>query len=373
MHRFQQVTLLTVCAVLFLAACGERAAPHAKSKAESKAGGSANAVQTTAAQKKFLTIETAGTSQTADVLSMPGRATFRPQAQSAVGATVAGRVVALHVRAGEVVKAGAPVLTIESADASATRANLDLAATRLAAAENVYRRNVEMVEKGVGLEHERQEAEVRLQEARTEHERARQAAGLIGSGQSGRVSVKAPGNGVVMSIRVAVGATVAPGGEPLLELGDPSQLQIVAQVAEGDLSRIAIGQAAEVELPGLNTRVAAKVEAISARVEAESRRMQVYLTLARRIDGLQAGMLAQIVLRTGTDSAISLPVAAVLVKDGKRRVVYVEKADGLFEARDVETGRNRDGQVVILKGLAAGEKVVVRGALLLDTQADLLL
>lgn len=372
MNRFQNVAFSTVCAVV-LAACGERGASQAKPKAAAQSGSSANSVKTTAAQKQFLTIEAVGSSQTADALAIPGRATFRPQAQSSVGATVAGRVVALHVRAGEAVKAGAAILTIESADASATRASLDLAATRLAAAEHFLRRNVEMVEKGVGLEHERQEAEVRLKEARTEFERARQAAGLIGAGPSGRVSVKAPSNGVVVAIRVAVGATVAPGGEPLLELGDPAQLQIVAQVAESDLTRIAVGQAAEVELPALNLRVPAKVETISPRVEAESRRMQVYLTLARRIDGLQAGMLAQVVLRTGTDSAISLPVAAVLVKDGKRRVVYVEKPDGTFEARDVETGRNRDGQVVILKGLAAGEKVVVRGALLLDTQADLLL
>ena len=372
MHRFQKATLTAVCAVV-LAGCGERTAEHAKPQASSRPGSAPNSVQVTVAQKQFLTIETVGTAQTADVLSMPGRVAFRPQAQSSVGATVAGRVVVLHVRAGEVVKAGTQILTIESADASATRANLDNAATRLAAAEIVLRRNVEMVEKGVGLEHERQEAEVRLKEARTEHERARQAAGLIGAGQNGRVVVRAPSNGVVVSIRVAVGATVAPGGEPLLELGDPAQLQVVAQVAESDLNRIAIGQAAEVQLAALNTSVAAKVEAVSPRVEAESRRMNVYLTLARRVDGLQAGMLAQVALRAGTDSAISLPVAAVLVKDGKRRVIYVEKPDGTFESRDIETGRNRDGQVVVLKGLAAGEKVVVRGALLLDTQADLLL
>jgi len=360
-----------IACVIVAGGCSERAGSEAKPTA--KKSSTAKGTQTTNAQKQFLTIETVGASQATDVLTMPGRATFRPQAQSSVGATVAGRVVALHVRAGEVVKAGAAVLTIESADASATRATLDLAATRFAAAESFYKRNIEMVEKGVGLESERQEAEVRLKEARTEHERARQAAALIGKGQSGRVTVTAPTNGVVMSIRVAVGATVAPGGEALLELGDPSLLQIVAQVAESDLRRIAIGQEAEVELPGLNIRVPAKVENISPRVDPESRRMQVYLTLAKRIDGLQAGMLAQIALRTGNDSAISLPVTAVLIKDGKRRVVYVEKPDGTFEARDVETGRNRDGQVIILKGLTVGEKVVVRGALLLDTQAELLL
>jgi cobalt-zinc-cadmium efflux system membrane fusion protein len=230
-----------------------------------------------------------------------------------------------------------------------------------------------MVAKGVGLESERQEAEARLKEARSEHERARHAAGLIGAGQGNRFTVRAPADGVVMAIRVSVGATVAPGGEALLELGDPNRLQVVGQVPEGDLRRIAIGQEAEVELPALATRVAARVESFSPRVDPESRRAQLYLALANRTEGLRAGMLAQVILRVAGDEGLSVPVAAVLIKDGKRRVVYVERADGNFEVREVQVGRNRDGRVVILQGLKAGERIVVRGALLLDTQAEQLL
>ena len=230
-----------------------------------------------------------------------------------------------------------------------------------------------MVEKGVGLEFERQEAEARLKEARAEYERARNAADLIGSGQGIRVTVRAPADGVVITIRTAVGATVAPGGEALLELGDPARLQVVAQVPEGDLRRIAVGQEADVELPALAARVAARVENFNPRVDPESRRSQVYLALSKRIDGLRAGMLAQVALRVGAKADVLVPVSAVLIKDGKRRVVYVEREDGSFEARDVQTGRNQDGQVVILQGLTVGERVVVRGALLLDTQAEQLL
>ena len=129
----------------------------------------------------------------------------------------------------------------------------------------MFKRQVEMVEKGVGLEIDRQEAEARLKEARAEHERARHAAGLIGAGQGNRFTVRAPADGVVMAIRVAVGASVAPGGEALLELGDPNRLQVVAQVPEGELRRVAVGQEAEVELAALAARVAAKVESFSPR------------------------------------------------------------------------------------------------------------
>jgi cobalt-zinc-cadmium efflux system membrane fusion protein len=359
--------------VLLVSGCGRSPAPVAKPESSQNADTLTKPVQLLPSQKQYLVIEAVGTSESGEVLALPGRVAFRSQANSVVGATVAGRVVAQLVRAGERVQAGAPVLTIESADASSTRIAVDQAATRLASAESLHRRVSEMVEKGVGLESERHEAEARLKEARAEHERARQAAALIGAGRGSLVTVRAPVNGVVMSIRVAVGATVAPGGEPLLELGDPSQLQLVAQVSESDMRRIAVGQEADAEFPALAARIGARVESISPRIDPESRRAQVYLTLAKRIDGLQAGMLAQVALRVSNDSTISLPVSAVLVKDGKRRVVYVENPDGAFAVRDVEIGRNRDGRVVVLKGLTAGEKVVVRGALLLDAQAELML
>src|SRR6266581_644643 len=81
------------------------------------------------AQKQYLSIEAVAVSQVVDLLALPGRVTFRPQAQSAIGATTAGRVVAVLVQAGQVVKTGTELLTIESADAGTARATLDQAAT----------------------------------------------------------------------------------------------------------------------------------------------------------------------------------------------------------------------------------------------------
>src|SRR5471032_185779 len=242
------------------AGCNKEPAADVAPASKTSPDAGARPAQATDAQRKYIAIELVSTSRSVDVLALPGRVTFRPQAQSAVGATAAGRVVAVLVQAGQVVKAGTPLLTIESADAPAARATFDQAATRLGSAESVLRRQVEMVEKGVGLEFERQEAEARLKEARAEHERARHAADLVGAGRGIRVTVREPADGVVMTIRTAVGATVAPGGEALLELGDPTRLQVVAQVPESDLRRIAVGQEAEVELPGLAIRVAARVE-----------------------------------------------------------------------------------------------------------------
>ncbi|MEO8145538.1 MAG: efflux RND transporter periplasmic adaptor subunit [Betaproteobacteria bacterium] len=366
---FIALTAILLCA----SGCQKRDAPAAVAGSKPALDGGARTVRIRAAQMQFLGIEPAGADGGSDVLALPGRIAFSPQAQFAIGAAMAGRVAAVLVRAGQVVKAGAPLLTIDSADAAAGRAALDQAATRLASAESMLKRQVEMVEKGVGLEIDRQDAEARLKEARAEHERARHTAGLIGSGQGIRFTVRAPADGVVSAIRVAAGATVIPGGEALVELGDPARLLVIAQVPEAELRRIAAGQQAEVEIPALAARIAARIENFNPRVDPESRRAQLYLTLAARTEGLRAGMLAQAFVHIASEPGLSIPAAAVLIKDGKRRVVYVERADGEFVARDVQTGRNRNGRVVILEGLKAGERIVVRGALLLDTQAEQLL
>jgi len=372
MNRFVLI-VVTIGLAALLAGCGKEPAQGGGPDSKPAAKTGAPSARMSDAQKKHIGVETVAVAGAVEVLAMPGRVAFRSQAQSAVGATAAGRVVAVLVQAGQIVKAGAPLLTIESADAGAARAALDQAATRLGSTEIVYKRQVEMVEKGVGLEFERQEAEARLKEARAEHERARNAADLIGEGKGIRFTVRAPANGVVMTIRTSVGAGVAPGGEPLLELGDPTRLQVVAHVAESDLRRVAVGQEAEVEFPALDARVTGRVENFNPRVDLESRRIQVYLALEKRPDGLRAGMMAQVALRVRAEAGISVPVSAVLIKDGKRRVVYLARPDGAFEAREVQVGRSREGRVTVLHGLSGGESVVVRGALLLDTQAEQLL
>lgn len=372
MNRSLALSIVVLAATL--GACSkENAVSSAPNDADAARGAANKALQLQTEQKKFLTIETIGAADDAEILALPGRISFRPQAQSAAGAPVTGRIAAQLVRAGETVKAGTPLLVIESAEAAAMRATLDQAQTRLTAAEQTYRRHVEMIDKGVGLEMERQEAEARLKDAKAEQERARQSVLLIGSGNGSRVTLHAPANGVVIAIRASVGASVAPGGEALVEIGNPQLLQLVADVTESDLRRIAVGQEAEFEIPALNAKGRAKISGINPQLDVESRRVQIYLTPEKSVAGMQAGMLAQLALRVSKEAVLTVPVTAVLIRNGSRRLVYVEKEDGTYEARDVQIGSNRDGRVTILKGINPGDRVVTKGALLLDTQAELLL
>lgn len=357
------LSLMAIC----LAACTESTTPA--TPANNKADGLAVAD----ASRQFLEIETVGSGAGALGGILPGRVAFRPQAMAAIGTPMAARILSIEVRPGEAVKAGAPLLTLQSADVAAARSSLDQASARAAAAEDLLQRQNEMVKKGVGLEVERFGAETAAREARAELERARRTAALIGGGSGDRFVLRAPTSGVVLTVKANVGAVVSPGGDALVEIGDPSRLWIVADIPENEVGSVAIGRSAEVRVPGADAKFDAVVDGVGQVVDGEQRRLPMYLTLKGGSKRLTPGMLAEVRLNNQGDAILSVPTTAVLIKDGSQRVVYVQRADGKFEPRPVRTGVSRDGRVTILEGLQAGEKVVAKGALLLDSAAEQLL
>ncbi|MDP2881000.1 MAG: efflux RND transporter periplasmic adaptor subunit [Azonexus sp.] len=322
---------------------------------------------------KFLEVEAAGTRRGALSGLIPGRVEFRPQAYAAIGAPVSARVLSIEVRPGDVVRKGASLMVLQGGEVAGLRSSLTQAEAKAAAAEDLLKRQNEMLKKGVGLEVERFEAETRAREARAELEHARSAVAMIGGGSGDRFSLSAPSAGVVIAVKASVGAVVASGGEALIEIGDPSKLWVVAELPESEVAGLAVGRQGEIRVPGVDARFEAVVEGVGKVVDGERRRLPIYLTLKGASPKLTPGMLAEIRLTDATEAALSLPITAVLIKDGSRRIVYIQNAEGKFEARTVRTGLSREGRVSILEGLTAGEKVVVRGALLLDAEAEQLL
>jgi cobalt-zinc-cadmium efflux system membrane fusion protein len=361
--------LLAAALVAILLATGCREAPVAKIPVPVR---DRQSTALTPEQVEFLKIEEVGGGGNAPSTAAPGRVAYGPQALSSLGAPFSGRITSVSVRPGERVKAGAPLVVLQSADASAARAQLELATARIAAAEDHLRRQNEMMARGVGLEVERVAAETQVKEARAELERSRRAIAFAGGGRGGEVILRAPAAGIVVSVRATAGAIAEPGGEPLVELADPGRVWVVADVPEPDVARIAAGQQARVRVPALDATLEGTVDGVGSAVDAASRRMPVYLSIKAPPARLTPGMLAEVSF-AGARDGLSVPVSAVLIKDGHRRVVYVQRADGRFEVREVRTGRSSGGRIAIQEGLSATDRVVVKGALLLDGEAELLL
>ena len=358
--------------LLLMTACGEKPAPQKRAEPEGKAavGGG---VAIGDASRQFLTVETLAPSSGAAERSYFGRTAFRPRALSAVTAPFSGRVASVVAEPGQRVKAGATLFTVESADAGGIRAALDQARIKVRVAEEGFARQNEMVKRGVGLEVERFDAEMKVRETRAELDRAERSAALVGTGQGTAIHVRAPVDGVVVSVKAAPGSTVQAGGDALVEIGNPDGLWIVADVPEGEASRMAKAKSADVLIDALNLKVRATIVGVAPRSDVETRRTPVYLALDKAPGDLRAGLLVRVnVALEASDAELWLPMTAVLVKEGSKRVVYVEER-GRFVARPIEAGEERGGRVRVLSGLQSGERVVTKGALLVDREAEQLL
>ena len=331
------------------------------------------------ASRAYLSVEPVGLGNGRITVRAPAKVAFRDGAVSSVGAPVAGRVSAIHVQVGDHVDAGAALVTLASPAAARARAELARAHSAMSAAEDKLRREGDMVARGVGLEMERFDAKVKRDQAAAELERAEQAVKFLGSGDGDGedVVVRSPIAGTILQRNATVGASVEMSGEALLQVGDPGALWIVAEVYEGDLAAVQVGADASVTLASATTPVPGRVVAIGAAIEQGMRRAPVYVAVDTAAAGhadLRPNTYARVAISAPSAAAVTLPVGAVLIEDGSRTVVYVEREEGAFVRREVSVGASTDDdQVQVTAGLAPGERVVVRGALLLDGSAEQLL
>lgn len=322
--------------------------------------------------RPYITVAAVSPQAFSEKVSAPARVEFRSKALSTIGAVVAGRLGKINVQVGDRVKAGTALATLDSSEAAQMRADLARAKAELQRAEDRARRQEIMQKSGVGLEVERAEADIQLRQARADYERSAQAIRLLGNGAGQSIILYAPIDGVVLRINASVGAAVE-AGSVIFDLGEPDQHWIVADVFDSDLPLIKKDAKVMLQISAFSEPVFGRVAAVSAAMQPDLRRGAVYIELDDEKLILKPGMFARASIEAAGPLRIVLPTTAVLIKDKKQTVVYVETADGRFEPRNIVIGKARDGEVPVLEGLGGGEHVVTSGTLLLDSEAAMLL
>jgi cobalt-zinc-cadmium efflux system membrane fusion protein len=353
-----------------VAGCHKADAPPLPTKAAAKPRSTNGRIVLPPESMQYVQIAVATQNSGRIPLRAPARVAFRDGAVSRIGVPVPARVTAVHVALGEEVSRGTALVTLASAEAASTRASVEHGRLEVRAAQELVKRQKEMVKAGVGIEMERFTAEMRLAEAQSDLRKALEEANLLGDDRDVTVTIRAPMDGKVLALRATVGASVEPSGEPVVEMGNPRLLWVVAEVFEQDLQAVKAGSTVSVEISSIDGPLAGRVEAISGHVDANARRVPVFITLdAGDVARLRPGMYAAVRIETDAVHGVPVPSTAVLVKEGGVNLVYVQVDNG-FEPRVVTVGRSFEGHVEILHGLQVGEKVVVGGALLLDGSSE---
>lgn len=373
--HFSVVTIVLATAMsATLVGCSDKPAPAPAAQVEpAQPPLGPGQVRVKAASLKYIDIQEMTSAGAARTVWAPARVVFRDEMVSEVVAPVSGRLVEVSAKIGDTVKAGQTLASVSSPEASRIRSDLSNATVELRVAEAEAKRQRMMVEKGIGIEAELLVAEAKLQEARHSVDTASRAAAYLGQGGSDVITLRAPRSGVVISRTAIPGASVGTDSGALFTVGDPTALWVTADVFENDLRGVREGAAVQVEMPALDRPVPGKVQRISSALNAQTRRATVYVSLDQSYSNLRSGMLARVGIATTAPDGLSVPVNAVLIKDGQRSIVFVQVGETTFEARAVTLGQPSGGFIPVLGGITAGDKVVVRGGLLIDGSANQLL
>jgi RND family efflux transporter MFP subunit len=178
----------------------------------------------------------------------------------------------------------------------------------------------------------------------------------------------APIAGTVVRVHKSIGERVG-AGEPILEIVNLARVWVEAPLFERDLGRLSGEVRPSFSAPALpGRRFRGSLVNIGAVIDERTRAATVLFELANPDRVLRIGMEARVQLDSGEEiEAVLVPKESVLEVDG-RKYVYVLISGEEFERREVSTADEIEGQVVVEKGLTAGERVVTRGAYQLHLQ-----
>ncbi|MFL6672353.1 MAG: efflux RND transporter periplasmic adaptor subunit [Massilia sp.] len=186
-----------------------------------------------------------------------------------------------------------------------------------------------------------------------------------------RVTISAPIGGVVAELAVREGMTVM-SGAPMFRINGLNTIWVIADVPEAVSALVRAGNAVQARTPSLpGTVFNGKVSAILPEVNAATRTLKARVELANQGQRLVPGMFATINFSPAARGDVLTVPSEAVIQTGKRSVVMLAQGEGKFMPVDVQTGAEGNGQTEIASGLEAGQKVVVSGQFLIDSEASL--
>jgi len=184
------------------------------------------------------------------------------------------------------------------------------------------------------------------------------------------VPVTAPAGGVVMLKNLFDGSFVTPETE-LLEIADLSKVWVTPSVPQDASALVKPGDEVSFTLeayPG--EAFNGRVDQLLPSIDPDLRTREVRVVFPNADGRLVPGMYGKALIGVGKVEGIILPEDAVIF-GGETSYVFVDKGEGHFEPRVVQTGLKAGGRVQILSGVSEGESVVASGNFLLDSESKL--
>jgi cobalt-zinc-cadmium efflux system membrane fusion protein len=324
-----------------------------------------------APQLAYLSIEPVKSMAPPVMEPLPARIAFDEDHTVHVFSPVAGRTQEIVSQPGQHVHAGDVLAWLLAPDYDTALADLHKAQADHDSKQAAHVRAQRLHDAGVIATRDLDVAQADARSAQAELERANARMHALGSvGRDGRFALRSPIAGVVADRHLNPGQELRPdAADPAFTITDPGHLDVLADVAESDLGKLHIGQAVRLEsdnaaLGGLQGQVVT----VGVAMDPSTRRVQVRAHLksppaaARPETFVRMAPLADV-----AEQAMAVPNSAI-VTTGLQSFVFVERSPGLLIKTPVSFARRGRDLSYVSQRLAAGARVVTKGAILLDAE-----
>jgi cobalt-zinc-cadmium efflux system membrane fusion protein len=316
-------------------------------------------------------------------LLLPAVVESDPARTAAVLTPLSGRLIALKVALGDRVSRGQVVAVIDSPDLAQAYNDNEKAADSFELTEKNLGRQEAQNKLGVASDKDLDQARSDYAQAAAEYTRTQARLKMLGvplgvplgaslgapataTSAARELSVTAPVGGSVTALNVAPGNMLNDPTQPLMTIADLSTVWITAMVPERDMAAVAKNQDVQVTLAAYPERVLkGKVLFLSDVIDPDSRRGKIRIAFANGDYALKPNMFATVSLSGNARTLVVVPSSALLMNND-RTSVFVATAPWTFERRTVEAELEEGTSIAIRSGVAAGEQVLVKGAILLN-------
>jgi membrane fusion protein, heavy metal efflux system len=303
--------------------------------------------------------------------ALPGKLAFDEDHTVRINSPVSGRVAQLVAAAGSAVKAGDVLAWLDSPDFAQARADAHKAQADLTMKQHALARTDELTKLGVLAQKDLEGARADAGQAQAELERAQSVLkNLDPTGSGTRYALRTPIAGIVVDRTINPGMEVRPdAATPLFIVTDPTRLWATFELSEQDLAKVHNGQSVRIDADAFaDTHFGGHVVYVGAALDAATRRINVRAVLDNPDARLKPEMFARISpLEDDGHKQIAVPNTA-LVSLGLHHFLFVEEAPGSLKRREVQLGVVGERTAFVRSGLQAGERVVTRGAVLLNAE-----
>jgi YHS domain-containing protein len=181
------------------------------------------------------------------------------------------------------------------------------------------------------------------------------------------LQVRSPADGVVLSRNLTLYQWFK-AGEEFYDIADIGRVWVYADVYEDEVMHIRPGMDVKVRHEQMGKTFDARVSQVLPLFDPVAKTLKVRLDVDNTHYDLRPDMFVDVEIPITMPPSLHLPADAVL-DSGTRKIIYVDIGNGIFEPRGVETGWRLGRRIEITDGLMPGEKILISGNFLIDSES----